>query len=70
MTLQLRSRTGALVVGVRRGTHLLEKPDPNEPFEAGDVIYFVGTSEAIQKALRVLSVDHPDDRFETDSDRE
>lgn len=51
MSLRLRSETGALVVGVRRGEKLLEKPDPSIPFEAGDVVYFVGTSEALERAL-------------------
>ena len=37
-SLQLRTRTGALVVGVRRGDRLLESPDPSVQFEAGDVV--------------------------------
>lgn len=49
--LRLRSETGALVVGVRRGDRLLEQPDPAIPFEAGDVVYFVGTGEALARAL-------------------
>ena len=50
--LEIRSRTGALMVGLRRGTQLLEKPDPTVPFESGDVVYFVGTSDAVTAALR------------------
>ncbi|HET9932654.1 MAG TPA: TrkA C-terminal domain-containing protein, partial [Polyangiaceae bacterium] len=53
--LRLRSETGALVVGVRRGDRLLEKPDPTIPFETGDVVYFVGTSEAIARALPLFN---------------
>jgi monovalent cation:H+ antiporter-2, CPA2 family len=49
--LNLRSKTGALVVGVRRGDKLLEQPDPSEPFQAGDVVYFVGTGEAVTRTL-------------------
>jgi CPA2 family monovalent cation:H+ antiporter-2 len=49
--LNLRSKTGALVVGVRRGDKLLEQPDPSEPFQAGDVVYFVGTGEAVARTL-------------------
>ncbi len=48
--MQLRSATGVLVVGVRRGDKLLEAPDPSVPFEAGDIVYFVGTSSAIREA--------------------
>jgi CPA2 family monovalent cation:H+ antiporter-2 len=51
VTLQLRSRTGALVVGVRRGERLLENPDPTIPFEPGDIVYFVGTPEGLRRAL-------------------
>jgi len=51
ISLNLRSKTGALVVGVRRGDRLLEQPDPSEPFQAGDVVYFVGTGDAVTRAL-------------------
>lgn len=50
-SLRLRSATGALVVGVRRRDVLLEKPDPTVPFEPGDVVYFVGTREALASTL-------------------
>jgi monovalent cation:H+ antiporter-2, CPA2 family len=49
--MSLRSTTGVLVVGLRRGEKLLQNPDPNASFEAGDVVYFVGTSSAIREAL-------------------
>ena len=51
VSLRLRSETGALVVGVRRGDRLLERPDPHVPFETGDVVYFVGTGPAIKRAM-------------------
>jgi CPA2 family monovalent cation:H+ antiporter-2 len=50
-SLKLRTETGALVVGIRRGDGLIENPDPMLPFEAGDVVYFVGTSGALKKTL-------------------
>jgi len=52
--LELRTKTGALVVGVRRGDELLEQPDPTVPFEVGDVVYFVGTSSAVSAAVRLF----------------
>ena len=52
--LRLRNETGALVVGVRRGDRLLDQPDPNVPFEPGDVVYFVGTTEALERAMGVF----------------
>lgn len=53
--LRLRSRTGALVVGVRRGDALLENPDPQVPFEAGDVVYLVGTGDGLRTALALFN---------------
>jgi CPA2 family monovalent cation:H+ antiporter-2 len=49
--LRLRSETGALMVGLRRGDRLLESPDPTAPFEVGDVVYLAGTREAMDRAL-------------------
>ncbi|RYZ06441.1 MAG: sodium:proton exchanger [Myxococcales bacterium] len=51
VSMQLRSTTGVLVVGVRRGEQLLQNPDPQASFEAGDIVYFVGTSSEIRAAL-------------------
>lgn len=51
-SMRLRSETGALVVGVRRGAELLEEPDPHLVFEVGDTVYIVGTRAAIRRALR------------------
>jgi monovalent cation:H+ antiporter-2, CPA2 family len=49
--LELRRKTGALAVSVRRAERLLDHYDPNEPFAAGDVVFLVGTSHAIRQAL-------------------
>ncbi|MFO0624883.1 MAG: TrkA C-terminal domain-containing protein [Polyangiales bacterium] len=49
--LRLRSETGALMVGLRRGDRLMASPDPAAPFEAGDVVYLAGTREATGRAL-------------------
>jgi K+/H+ antiporter YhaU regulatory subunit KhtT len=49
-SLRIRSEIGALVVGVRRVDNLLVSGEPTQPFQAGDIIYFVGTSESLIKA--------------------
>jgi CPA2 family monovalent cation:H+ antiporter-2 len=49
--LELRRKTGALAVSVRRDDRLLDHYDPNEPFVVGDVVFLVGTSPAIRRAL-------------------
>jgi CPA2 family monovalent cation:H+ antiporter-2 len=53
--LNLRARTGALIVAVRRRDALLEQPDPEVAFEAGDIVYFVGTRDSISKAMNLLN---------------
>lgn len=65
VSLQLRSSTGALVVGVRRGEQLLEKPDPNVAFLVDDIIYFVGTTDEIRRALPLFdpsAIEHRDSK--------
>jgi CPA2 family monovalent cation:H+ antiporter-2 len=52
--LELRRNTGALVVGVKRGEKLLEDPDPTVPFQPGDVVFLVGTSDAVRAALAAM----------------
>ncbi len=54
VSLRLRTVTGALVVGMRRGDRLLEDPDPTQTFEAGDVVYFVGTGDSLGRAVRLF----------------
>lgn len=51
---RLRTRTGALVVAVRRGEHLLQKVDANDRFEVGDVVYLVGSLAAIERATALF----------------
>lgn len=51
LELRLRSETGALVVGIRREDRLMENPDPGEPFQPGDIVYFVGKSSSLKKTL-------------------
>jgi CPA2 family monovalent cation:H+ antiporter-2 len=49
--MKLRSTTGVVVVGVKRGDELLQNPDPKAAFQPGDIVYFVGTSSAIRQAV-------------------
>lgn len=59
ITLQLQSKTGALVVGIRRGEQLLEKVEPSTTFETSDIVYFVGTLEAIARAVPLFNATPP-----------
>jgi monovalent cation:H+ antiporter-2, CPA2 family len=53
--LDVRRRTGALVIGVRRDGALLEKTDPSAAFVASDVVYLAGTGEAIRAGIELLA---------------
>ncbi|MFO0615860.1 MAG: cation:proton antiporter [Polyangiaceae bacterium] len=57
ISLRLQSETGALVVGVRRADALLEPLDPRGAFAPGDVVYLVGTTDALARALSVFSTE-------------
>jgi K+/H+ antiporter YhaU regulatory subunit KhtT len=57
--LALRMRTGALVVGVFRDGVLIQAPNPREAFRLGDVVYFVGTTESVEKTLELLGQGQP-----------
>ena len=52
--LDLRRKTGALMIAVQRGLALLEEPDPHAAWEPGDVVFLAGTSDAIRKATALL----------------
>ncbi|MBN1959390.1 MAG: cation:proton antiporter [Deltaproteobacteria bacterium] len=52
--LDVRRKTKALIVAIRRGELLLEQPDPEEPLAAGDIVYLVGSGEAVRAAITLL----------------
>lgn len=52
--LDLRRKTGALMIAVQRGPALLEEPDPHSAWEAGDVVFLAGSSDAIRKATALM----------------
>jgi CPA2 family monovalent cation:H+ antiporter-2 len=55
----LRSRTGALILAVRRGESDVATPDADFRFEAGDVLVVVGQSQQIKNAYRRLTGAEP-----------
>jgi CPA2 family monovalent cation:H+ antiporter-2 len=54
VTLRLQSETGALVVGVERDGELLDPLDPHAPLAAGDVVFVVGSSEALRSVVALF----------------
>jgi K+/H+ antiporter YhaU regulatory subunit KhtT len=55
VALDLRRRTGALVVAVQRAGALREQPEPGEPFVADDIVFLAGSGEALRRALELFS---------------
>jgi len=53
--LDLRNRSGALIVAVRRGEALHDPPDPDDPLEPGDEVYLVGATESVTDACAQLT---------------
>lgn len=53
--LNLRTRTGALVVGIRRGEELRHDVDPDQALQVGDTVYLVGSESAVEAASAMLS---------------
>lgn len=56
LELDVRSRTGAIVVAVRRGRVVRNALDPLEPFMVGDEVFLIGSTNAIDDATSLLMV--------------
>src|SRR5436309_8060346 len=55
----LRSKTGALILALRRGESDLATPSPDFELDAGDVLVVVGQPQQIKSAHRVLTMAEP-----------
>jgi len=53
-SLELRSKTGATVVGVERNDEVIYSPPSTLVFQAGDVLHFVGTMESKAKVREIV----------------
>ncbi len=53
--LQLRSETGASIVGIERNGNSLVNPGPDEELQAGDQVLLLGTREQLDKAKTALA---------------
>ncbi len=51
---QLRSRTGASIVGIERGTENIINPGLSEELRPGDAILLLGSEEQLQKAREIF----------------
>ena len=55
----LRSKTGALILAVRRGESDLATPSPDFRLDAGDALVVVGQPQQIKSAYRLLTGGEP-----------
>ncbi len=53
--LEIGSRSGALVVAIRRSEVRIDAPNGSEVLRVGDVVYLVGAREAVGSARDMLT---------------
>jgi len=53
--IELRQRTGALIIAIRREGVLVESMDPNAPLVVGDIVYLAGPIDAVKRAMMLLA---------------
>jgi CPA2 family monovalent cation:H+ antiporter-2 len=60
--IDLRAKTGALLVAIQRGESLLSHPRADEALAPGDVAYLIGEADSVQAAVELLGrVESSDD---------
>lgn len=59
--MQLRNRSGALVVAARRGGKLLEQVPAEDKFNAGDTVYLAGSKASVARAIALLQTGQAED---------
>jgi CPA2 family monovalent cation:H+ antiporter-2 len=55
-SLNLRARSGATLLAVRRGRDVLINPAPELRFEAGDTVVLMGEPPQVQRALALFEL--------------
>lgn len=54
--LELRQATGASLVAIRRGEQVQANPSADERIEVGDVLYLIGSGDAVRKAVELFDL--------------
>lgn len=67
--LDLRARSGAAVVAIRRNTHVISLPTGSDRLEAGDVLGLLGGAQSIAEAQTLILSGPPPEEQTTDGDR-
>lgn len=53
--LHIRTKTGATIAVIRRGTKKIVNPEPNEAFQVGDEVLIMGEDDRIDEAIRLFT---------------
>jgi K+/H+ antiporter YhaU regulatory subunit KhtT len=53
--IDLRARTGTLIIAIRRGDHNLPSPPPDTRILPGDLLYLMGAAADIDRARQRIS---------------
>ena len=53
----LRQRTGASVIAIRRGEETIPNPDPDDTFQSGDILVALGTREELDALEGLVELD-------------
>jgi monovalent cation:H+ antiporter-2, CPA2 family len=59
LELEVRGKTGASVLAIRRGRNARPNPDPNERLQPGDVLLVMGNQAALDAALALFDPEVP-----------
>ncbi len=62
--LQIHSKTGALVIAVKRGGEAISNPSPGFTFKKGDIVFLIGDKDSFKKAERLFVAKTDDNRSE------
>ncbi|HHN64781.1 MAG TPA: hypothetical protein ENK09_05420 [Nitrospirae bacterium] len=55
--LNLRERTGATIIAIKRGEEVIQNPAPSVELREGDILWLIGTREHINRAIEYLRSD-------------
>lgn len=55
--IQLRNKTGSTILAIKRGTEIIEHPEPHTIIQASDIVYVLGNPEQNNLAFELLSVE-------------
>lgn len=54
-SIELRQRTGALIIAIRRDGLLVDSTDPNAPLVVKDIVYIAGPNAAVRQAIALFA---------------